>query len=167
MDGMHSMIMEMSGDLNLSSIIPNWKNTSLEDIETRIKAKAVSIAKMNEDVKNRTIYQDPGSAKYISPRWRKSKFGKMTPTEVMDYAYESEEHRKEVRDFVEKEWEWYKQNAPDGIFKRRSLRQYERDIERGLDPADAFYRGAETRRSPEYIFFLMIPLILQLLIWLL
>lgn len=162
----HSMILERSGDLNISKIVPNWKNTRLADLEDKIKSFAAFSIKINE-YQEIPYAQDPELKKYFSPRWRNSKYGKMTPQEIMDYAYSSPENRKEVRDFVEKEWEWFLKNAPSGIWKSRELRKYDRDVESGLDPYDVYYRSAEIRNSAGYAFLIMLPIILQLLIWLL
>lgn len=153
----HSMIMEQAGDLNLSSLIPNWKNMKINDLIPKI---IIISSKLNESNASPDWLK-----KYWSPSWRSSKFGKMTMEEVAEYAYSTPEHRKEVRNFVEKEYEWLLKNAPEGIVKSVRVRGVEKDLKKGKDPHDFFYTSAERGRSV-VPYLSMLVIFLQLLLWL-
>ncbi len=105
------------------------------------------------------------SKKEWSPKWRRSKFGKMSPDDIMEYVHQNEDNRKEVRDKLEKEYEWYKENAPEGMIKRISISRTEKRIEKGIDPFDLYYRSRNFNKSLIAICS-SVTLILQFHIWL-
>ncbi len=105
------------------------------------------------------------SKKEWSPKWRRSKFGKMSPDDIMEYVHQNEDNRKEVRDKLEKEYEWYEANAPEGMIKRMNVSWTRKNIDRGKDPFDRYYRGRTNSKSLIAITSI-VTLLLQFFIWL-
>jgi hypothetical protein len=134
-------------------------------VKTSLKSSEI-ITTSNENLSERDYAKiDYFSAKNWSSRWRSSKFGKMSPDEIGDYARSSPERRKEVRDFLEKEYQWYLKNAPEGLIKNLNISWTKKSISKGSDPFDRYYKGAAISKNI-IAYTSILTLILQLLLWL-
>lgn len=157
----HSMIMEQAGDLNLSSVIPNWKNMKLGDLVKSIEYVSFKKIPQEINIKEESSY----FSYYASPRWRNSKFGIMTIDELGEYAASSPQNRKEVRDFVEKEYAWLIKNITE--FEKSVMRKsVERSIKKGKDPFDSYYDVGKMNKSGIIALLGFITLMIQLSIYL-
>lgn len=163
-DEVHSMIMEQAGDLNLSSLIPNWKNMEMKDLGNSIVSVSSKLSRVNKS----SVKEDLSdwSKSIWSPEWRSSKFGKMSPSEVAEYVHSSPSRRKEVRDFLEKEYQWLISQAPKSWIARSIVAGQQKQIKKGQDPFDIFYGQGETNKSGILLFISALILFIQLLTWL-
>jgi hypothetical protein len=160
----HSMIMEQAGDLNLSTLIPNWKKMKMSDLLNAIEKVSF---KLNETSINLKEERELWSG--FSPKWKASKFGKMTMEELGDYAYSSPERRKEVRDFYEEEYKWLLTKEPKTWIDRSAIRSKQKQMKKGKDPFDIWqdFSPNNPRRKALGAFIVGLTLFLQLMVYLL
>lgn len=167
----YSMITESVGKDSLSEIVPNWKNTKMQKITEDIVESVIQEVNQDRSIEESYYPDTPewrrGLTKYgmWSPKWARSKFAVMSPEELKQYAGQSPENRKELRDIMEREYKYMLRNAKDGMFKRMNIRDYNKAIERGEDPHDTFGRMADNPKTAINIFLKLLPLIIQLIIY--
>jgi hypothetical protein len=160
----HSMIMEQAGDLNLSTLIPNWKKMKMVDLLKSIEKVSFNLNEISINLKEE--YEEWPT---FSPKWRASKFGKMTMEELGDYAFSSPERRKEVRDMYEEEYKWLLTKEPKTWIDRSAIRYKQKQMKKGEDPFDVWYSASPNHPARKRLgaFIVALTLFLQLMVYLL
>lgn len=132
--------------INMDKIIPNWKTMQmgkLLDTVKNIMDKAVNDSVSTNGVSESFMVP-------TNPRWKRSKFAKMDIYELQNYAFQSEENRKELRDFMEENYNYFVKHANDSLVNSilKSWGNIRGSIyaKNDADPFDFLYRDAETRK---------------------
>lgn len=151
-DSFEDFEMKAKQYINMDKIIPNWKTMpmgKLLDTVKNIMDKAVlnsgSTASVGESFIGPT-----------NPKWKRSKFAKMDIYELQDYAFQSEENRKELRDFMEENYNYFVKHANDSLVSSmlKSWGNIRGSIyaKNDADPFDFLYRDAETRKIRDELY---------------
>ena len=87
---------------------------------------------------------------YYSEEFASSKFHGMSPQDLIDYAGMSNEHRREVRNMLANNYEWFQKNGPNGLIKAivSDVTDYRRSTLK-RDPFDYYGREAERIKRSE------------------
>lgn len=104
---------------------------------------------------------------YYSEEFANSKFLDMSPQDLIDYAGMSNEHRREVRNMLANNYEWFQKNGPNGLLKAISLdvTEFRRSILK-RDPFDYYGIEAERiKRAEEDLKGSMLKKVLDFIFW--
>lgn len=104
---------------------------------------------------------------YYSEEFANSKFLDMSPQDLIDYAGMSNEHRREVRNMLANNYEWFQKNGPNGLLKAISLdvTEFRRSILK-RDPFDYYGLQAERiKRAEEDLKGSMLKKVLDFIFW--
>ena len=90
-----------------------------------------------------------GKRRFYNPEFRSSRFYGMSSIELIDYAGESDENRREVRNMLARNHEYYMKNGPNGLIKAivSDVTEVRKSFEK--DPFDYYGREAERIKRSE------------------
>lgn len=157
---------ETMQDIDIHKMVPNWKSIKIEEIPTKLySSMGDNIGEnfnLKEDIKNKPMFEN---AKENYPEWFLRKYGKMSPDEMILFAQSNEKNRKQVRDDMEKWYKWYVENAPNSLWKKISMHIKNKELEKGIDPHDVWYRGYDYEKKTLFKLLALVPAILQIMLW--
>lgn len=134
--------------VDIDSAVPGWRDMPMNKIEkvaSSILQSPINSVREIEDTKKSTPKLDFLAKRgYYNPEFRNSKFYKMSPNDLIDYAGVSNENRREVRNMLAKNYEWFMKNAPNGLIKAivTDVTEFRKSLKK--DPFD--YYGIEAER---------------------
>lgn len=145
-DSIKNFEMQAKQYVNMDKIIPNWKAMPMGKLLDTVKNI------MDKATSDSTNIHGIGESflPHGNPRWNRSKFAKMDIYELQDYAYASEENRKELRDFMEENYNYFVKHADYSLTSSllnswgKTRRKFY--AKNDADEFDFLYRDAETRK---------------------